>query len=371
MIVAGIMTGTSLDAIDVALCEIQPKGDRQTVTLRSFSSAPYPPELAYLIRRALDGAASMEDLSDLPFLLARAYAEAWRAVDPNGTAEAISVHGQTLWHHPPESTWQAVSGPALAALTERTVIHDFRSADVALGGQGAPLVPLFDHAMLGSATEDCVAVNIGGMANVTLLPAGGSIDLLQAFDTGPGNVLINAICERTFGKRFDAKGALARAGNVIPQALEELQTHPFFAQEPPKSTGREVFNEVLVDHLYRRYAHPSIPSEDLVSTLTELTAWSIADHIHRYQPSTSGVFVGGGGVHNHFLMERLAHYLPDAVVRSCADVGIDPDAKEAMCFAWLGWRTQQGLVGNVPSVTGARSAVVLGSVCRTAGTDGG
>lgn len=365
MIIAGIMTGTSLDAIDVAICDIQPEGDRQAVTLVAFTSAPYPPDVRILVQRALNGNASMEELSDLPFALAHAYAEALAEADPQRTAETVSVHGQTLWHHPPVSTWQAASGPALAALIERPVVHDLRSADVALGGQGAPLVPLFDHAFLSDAVTDRVAVNIGGMANVTLLPAGGSVESLQAFDTGPGNVLINAICEKTFGKRYDQDGTIAAAGDLLDTAFAELRSHPFFADEPPKSTGREVFNEALVEHLYRKWAHPSTPSEDLVTTLTELTAWSIADHIKRYQASTSEVIVSGGGVHNAYLMDRLRAYLPSARVIASSELGIDPDAKEAVCFAWLGWRTLNGMPGNAPSVTGARRSAILGSVARS------
>ena len=226
MIVAGIMTGTSLDAIDVAICDITPEGDRQAVTLVAFQSAPYPPDVHYLVQKALDGTATMEELSDTPFRLAQAFRDILMDVDADGAAEAVCVHGQTLWHHPPISTWQAISGPALAALINKPVIHDLRSADVALGGQGAPLVPLFDHMVLSSASTDRVAVNIGGMANITLLPAGGSSESLRAFDTGPGNVLINAICEKTFGKRFDEHGAIARAGEPDRGSSERTENSP-------------------------------------------------------------------------------------------------------------------------------------------------
>ena len=171
MIIAGIMTGTSLDGIDVAICNVKDEGGRQTVTLLSFYEAPYPADIRYLVQRAIDGKASMEDLSDIPFLLARAFSEVFEAAkdeigDPG--VVAIAVHGQTLWHHPPYSTWQTVSGPALATLSDTPVIHDFRAADIAVGGQGAPLVPIYDHIAIRDKEIDRIALNIGGMANLSI-----------------------------------------------------------------------------------------------------------------------------------------------------------------------------------------------------------
>jgi anhydro-N-acetylmuramic acid kinase len=371
MIVAGIMTGTSLDAIDVAICDISIEGDRESVTLVSFASTPYPDDVADLVSAAIAGTATMEQLSDLPFELSRAYAAALSPFRPFAI-DLIGVHGQTLWHHPPVSTWQGASGPALSALIGLPVVHDFRAADVALGGQGAPLVPIFDQMMLRHATQDRIALNIGGMANITLLPNSRIAEQpnnrieeersVRAFDTGPGNVLINAICRRTYGARYDDGGRFARAGVINQRALDELKAHPYFAMEPPKSTGREVFSDDMAEMLYRKFAHPSVPSEDLIATLTELTAWSITDHILRYQPSTTEVIVSGGGVHNTYLMERMRTLAPGMVFTSSADHGVDPDAKEAMCFAYLAARTYHGLPGNIPSVTGASRAVVLGSV---------
>lgn len=372
MIVAGIMTGTSLDAIDVAICDISLEGDRHAVTLLSFASTPYPDDVADLVHAALNGTATMEQLSDLPFLLSRAYASALSTLpsplNPQPSPlNLIGIHGQTLWHHPPISTWQGASGPALSALLDLPVVHDFRSADVALGGQGAPLVPIFDRAVFSSETEDRVALNIGGMANITLLPN----NRIRAFDTGPGNVLIDAICKRTFGTKYDPDGKFGRAGMINQRALEAMMAHPYFAMEPPKSTGREVFNDAMADELYRKYAHPSVPSEDLIATVTELTAWSICDHIRRYQPTTSEVIVSGGGVHNSFLMDRLRTHLPKMRFTSSADHGVDPDAKEAMCFAYLAALTWHGLPGNLPSVTGASRAVVLGSIADVRTSDVG
>ena len=230
-----------------------------------------------------------------------------------------------------------------------------------MGGQGAPLVPIFDHAFL-KGSVDRIALNIGGMANITLLPTDGSIDSLRAFDTGPGNILIDAACRFTFGKRFDEGGMFARAGKVIDELFDAMKTHPFFADEPPKSTGREQFNDTLVETLHNRYVQQALPAEDFIATMTEVTAWSIADHVQRYQPSTRELIVSGGGVHNSFLLERLRSHLPDVSIRSSSEVGIDPDAKEAMCFAYLAWLTLMRRLGNVPSVTGARASAILGSI---------
>ncbi len=365
MLIAGLMTGTSLDGIDVAVCDVDDDG----VRLRSFATSPYSEATFNLVTLALNGEASTLELCDLPFALATDYATAITAIldtelanDTRTKLDAVGIHGQTIWHNPPRSTWQAGSGSALAALIGVPVVHDFRAADVAVGGQGAPLVPIFDWLSLRSDTKDRVALNIGGMANITLLPHDGQLESLRAFDTGPGNILIDSAAMQTFGKRYDDGGSIAAAGRIIPSLLEHVKTLPFFALDPPKSTGRELFNDAFVSELHRRFQHPSAPSEDFVTTLTEVVAWSIADHITRLQPSTQELVCSGGGVHNTFLMQRLAHYLPNVRIMNTDEFAIPADAKEAMCFAYLAWLTLHGLPGNVPSVTGASRRVVLGSI---------
>ncbi len=363
MLIAGIMTGTSLDAIDVAVCDIQHKGDRHAISLVAFSTYPYADDTIAKIRAAVSEQASMQDLCDIPFALAHDYASAIRDLLLTHAIEAVAIHGQTLWHHPPVSTWQAASGSALSALLSLPVVSSFRDADVALGGQGAPLVPVFDAATLAS-DHDVVALNIGGMANITILPAGADSTAIRAFDTGPGNVWIDAAARITFGMSYDANGATARAGVVIRSFFDELQRLPYFAAVPPKSTGREVFSEAEARRLITRYAHPSAPLEDVLSTMTELTAWSIADHVSRYAPSTTTIIASGGGVKNSFLMERLQAHCAERGLSAVVQIHPHADAKEAMAFAYLGWCTLQGLPGNIPSVTGARAAVVLGTVAR-------
>ena len=365
MVVAGIMTGTSVDAIDVAVCLITHEGDRHSVSLISFESSPFSEASRDAIVQALAGNASMELLSDLPFHLAHDYAAAIRSVQREHSIELVAIHGQTLWHHPPISTWQATSGSALSALISLPVVHDFRSADVALGGQGAPLVPIYDHATLVSDAIDSVALNIGGMANITILRCGASLQDVRAFDTGPGNVWIDTSIRTTFGKRFDTDGHVGRAGRIIEPMLAECMSMPYFNADPPKSTGRELFSEKEARRLITKYSHPSGPLEDVITTMTELTAWSISDHVARYAPQTRRVVVSGGGSQNSFLLERLQHHLHSIGVSTDVHVHQHWNSKEAMAFAYLGWLTIRGLAGNVPQVTGASRAVVLGSVSRT------
>ncbi|MBM4179164.1 MAG: anhydro-N-acetylmuramic acid kinase [Ignavibacteria bacterium] len=364
MRIAGVMTGTSFDAIDVAICDIQPEGDRDAVSLFAFKSFPFQERTQELLRHVVHADMSLEQLSDLAFVLAREYAEAIRDIERehSTSVEAVAIHGQTIWHHPPYSTWQIGSGPALSALLARTVVSDFRSADVALGGQGAPLVPIFDHATLCKPSTCRVALNIGGMANLTLLPPACSIETLQAFDTGPGNVWIDAGTRLTFGKHYDKDGAIARAGRIIAPMLAEMQSMPYFSVQPPKSTGRELFTLQEAQRLITKYSQPSSPLEDVVSTMTELTAWSIADHIHRYAPVTKEIIISGGGSQNSFLLERLEAQLIENQMPTKLVVHEHWQEKEAMAFAYLGFLTLSGRPGNVPSVTGATKMAVLGSV---------
>lgn len=309
---------------------------------------------------------TLEELSDLAFVLAREYAQAIASVEATcgGLAEAVAIHGQTIWHHPPHSTWQLGSGAALSALLGKTVVSDFRSADVALGGQGAPLVPIFDHATLRDEHLHRVALNIGGMANITVLDASATLDNLVAFDTGPGNVWIDAGARLTFGKRYDHNGSIAQAGRIIAPMLAEMKTLDYFTAEPPKSTGRELFTLQEAQRLITKYSHPSSPLEDVVTTMTELAAWSIADHVRRYAPTTQQIIVSGGGSQNSFLLERLMSNLAENQLPAQVVVHRHWQEKEAMAFAYLGFLTLNGRAGNVPSVTGASRSAILGSVSR-------
>lgn len=359
--VVGIMTGTSLDGIDIASCVIE-DGSPERIVLDAFSTLPYPDDLLELIRTVLNEPCTAAQVMQLDMQLARTYAEGVRYVTGSTVIDAVGMHGQTIWHQPPVGTWQAGNATALAALLSVPVVADMRTTDVMLGGQGAPLVPLFDHTVFAHNVDHVAALNIGGMANVTSLPPSDSHVPVTAFDTGPGNVLIDAATRMLFGKQRDDNGAIAAAGRVIPRLLDELMQHPYVQQIPPKSTGRETFTDATITDLIRRYGHGSIPSEDVVTTVTEFTARSIADQIQRFLPNAVRVIVSGGGVHNAWLLSRLTELLQPRTMVTSDSVGIPSDAKEAMCWAYLAWRTLAQRHGNVPTVTGASRSAVLGTI---------
>ncbi|NQW29106.1 MAG: anhydro-N-acetylmuramic acid kinase [Ignavibacteria bacterium] len=361
----GVMTGTSVDAIDVALCAISNLEQNPTIELERFVSVDYSEQTLYLIHRAISNQALVSELSDLQFELSndyyRAIIETINGIDHKSIL-CIGAHGQTIWHNPPHSTFQILNGSALAQQTNIPVVHDFRSADIALGGQGAPLVPLFDFTFFAHPTINRAVLNIGGMSNLTILPANSTEDQILAFDCGPGNVLIDIASKATFGKKFDDEGKIARAGQSIQPLLERLQSLEYFSKPPPKSTGRELFNEEFAKKCIDKFAHPSAPSEDVVATFTELTAWCIADHVTRFGSMCTELICSGGGTKNTYLMERIAHYLPEIKVLHSDSIGFPSQAKEAMCFAFLAARTMFKLHGNMPSVTGASRKAVLGTV---------
>lgn len=337
MRVAGVMSGTSLDGIDVAIVEI--RGKRiETIT---FRSTPYPKA----IRNALLNISSVGEVSWLNFRLGELYAKA--ILEMKQRVELIGLHGQTIYHQGGRHTLQIGEAAVVAERTGVDVISHFREADMAAGGQGAPLVPFVDMLLFGNGAKSRAALNVGGIANVTLLPEG------IAFDTGPGNMVIDALVSRiTGGKhRFDGDGKIARAGAVNEKLLGRLLKNPYFRREAPKSCGREQFGREYT----RMLIDTGLPMEDLVTTATELTARTIAGAIGKGRE----VIASGGGVHNAFLMERLGALLGTRV-RSSAEFGIDPDAKEAIAFAVLAYQTARRRPGNLPSATGARHPAVLG-----------
>lgn len=377
--VCGLMSGTSLDGIDAAIVRFAPHITAPpTCTLMSFCTVPLPPELLAMLVECVDNKATTATLS-----LANAAFAAFAAVAVRQACEeadiaveqldAIGSHGQTVWHQPTStevdgkaiaSTLQIGSHSALAQHTGIPVVGDFRSADVALGGQGAPLVPLFDYHFLAQPQRDTIALNIGGIANITLLPAGVTSNAIRAFDTGPGNVLIDLATRKFFGKQYDTNGSIAREGIVLPRLLETLKQEPFIRQAPPKSTGRELFTPSYLEQALLYNYMDTQPAEDPVRTVTEFTAWSIAENIRLFGNPSSCIVASGGGIHNTTLMEILQRELPHADILTSAHYGIPSDAKEAMCFAYLAYRTLGGLPSNVPSVTGAMREAVLGTIAR-------
>lgn len=285
---------------------------------------------------------------------------------------AIGCHGQTLRHRPRAQrpfTLQIGDPNIVAAGTGLTTVADFRRRDVALGGEGAPLAPAFHQWFLSDREEPRVVLNIGGISNITVLPAGNGI--VRGFDTGPGNTLLDSWIKHCKGQAFDSSGDWGRSGEVSTELLEVFLRDEYFDLQPPKSTGFEHFNLDWVRNAVARLgASGPIRDEDIQATLTVLSARSIADAVRHHAPETARVFVCGGGVHNRFLMQCLGEHLPSVELQSTAGYGIDPQWVEAATFAWLAQRCLDGEPGNLTEVTGASAATVLGAVYFQTGTSG-
>ena len=381
----GLMSGTSLDGVDAALVRLAGPAEQPRVRLRAFVTLPYPPEVKqWVMRVALGDQSTAGEVSQLNFLLGELFAKAalrvcrLAHVSPQRVS-VIGSHGQTIYHQGrPElvpghreavgpNTLQ-ISEPAVIA--ERTgvpVVADFRTADMAAGGQGAPLVPMVDYLLLRDGQKGTVTLNLGGIANVTVIPAdAGPLDIV-GFDTGPGNMVTDALVWHFTREReyYDAGGRVAALGKVNEPLLADALCHPFFLRPPPKSAGREQFGHAFVAHYFlsrrrRRF-------EDLLRTAVELTARTIAGALARFVfpgEKIDRLIVSGGGAHNRLLVKRLVELLPHLTVELSDRYGLPVDAKEAIAFAILADRTLHGLPGNLPSVTGARRAVVLGKIVQ-------
>jgi anhydro-N-acetylmuramic acid kinase len=357
----GLISGTSVDGIDAVLARFEPS--LEVVAARTF---PLPDTLAADVLRVSqsDAQLSLDELGRLDTRLGETFAAAANAlIDASGVDRAriaaIGSHGQTLRHAPAGPapfTLQVGDAHVIAERTGLTTVADFRRRDVAAGGQGAPLVPAFHAAMLASDGESRAVLNLGGIANLTLLPVGGPV---RGFDTGPANGLMDAWCLRERGERFDRNGEFARTGRVQPALLARLLGEPWLALPPPKSTGRDQFH---LDWLQQHLAGTAFAPADVQATLCEFTAATVAQALRREQPDATALLACGGGVHNAFLLERLRAHLPSVRVDSTAAHGLDPDFVEAAAFAWLAAQTLAGRPGNLPAVTGARGLRVLGSV---------
>jgi len=378
----GLMSGTSMDGIDAALVELRGPAQQPCLRLLACVSNPYPQAVRERLLHVATGEPTTAGaISQLNFLLGELFAEAAlracrRAGISPGRLAVIGSHGQTIYHQGARtleagrrisSTLQIAEPAVIAERTGVPVVADFRTADMAAGGQGAPLVPMVDYLLLRDDREGRVALNIGGIANITVIPADARPEEVFGFDTGPGNMVIDALVRHfTRGKKaYDAGGGLAARGRVIEPLLATLLRLPFFRQRPPKSAGREQFGgEHVRRHFLRRRG---APPQDLLRTATELTARTIADALERFvfpRVKVHRLIVSGGGAHNRLLIARLRKLLPSLSVELSDNYGLPVDAKEAIAFAVLADRTLNGLPGNLPSVTGARRAVVLGKLVR-------
>jgi len=367
-VVIGLLSGTSADGTDAALCDIAGSGENTGLVARAFVTTPFPRPLRERIYRLAQADAS--ELTDLDVMLGEAFADAALAVAAAGgisisEVDLIGSHGQTAVHHPRSSgrlgaTLQIGEAAVIAERTGCPVISDFRVRDVAAGGEGAPLVPLVDHLLFRKPGRCRALQNIGGIANVTLVSE--RLDDLVAFDNGPGNMPLDTVARSASAGReaFDRDGVRAARGAIDAGLLTELHRHPYLSQPAPKSTGREVFGKDFVYPLLARFEGRL---DDLLATLTRFTAETIARSYRELLPSMPDeVFVSGGGALNPTLMRHLAELMAPVPVASSAALGVDPEAKEAIAFAVLANQTLFGEPGNVPAVTGARGPRVLGKI---------
>jgi len=356
MRVAGIMSGTSLDGIDVAIVEIQ---GRRIGTI-GFQTTPYSRQLRDRLLACTENGGARA-LSRLNFELGELYAKAvLRAVAQYGAVELIGCHGQTVYHEGGRNTLQLGEAAVIAERTGVPVISNFRTRDIAAGGQGAPLVPYVDYLLFRHATRTRIALNIGGIANITVIPPGASPEQVMAYDTGPGNMVIDALTlEFSKGKsRYDRGGKIAASGTPNVALLNEHLRDAYYRRKPPKSAGREQYGVKFV----RRMKQSKLPLPDLIATATALTARTIALAVREHQTNATDLIAAGGGVRNPQIMGHIAAYLPGVRISTSTEHGVNADAKEAIAFAILAHATWKRRASNVPSATGARRAAILGNI---------
>jgi len=389
MRVLGMMSGTSADGIDVALVDIKGAVPNLVTRLEGHYQVPFPDYLRRRILRLANGSeTSAAEISELNFLVGEAFAQAairackhWRVA--LGTISVVGSHGQTVFHLGSSARFQGkVRAPStlqigetslIAERTGITTIGDFRTADMAAGGQGAPLIPFVDYLLYRDRLRGRVALNIGGIANVTVIPPGSRPGDLFAFDTGPGNMIVDALMERiTRGKAsYDRDARFALSGRTIPELLVRMMREPYLRKKPPKSTGRELFGAPYAQMLLAWGHHHHAGNADVVRTATVFTPLSVADAFRRFiipRAQIHELIVAGGGARNPLIMAQLAASLPDIEVVPASRFGVPVEAKEAFGFALLAYETYHGRASNVPSATGARHAAVLGKIvqgCRS------
>jgi anhydro-N-acetylmuramic acid kinase len=362
------MSGTSLDGISAAVVRFEQQPAFHA-NLLAFITRPYTPERRDRLHRALSGGTAQE-YCRLAFDLGSWLADAAIAVlaeagIPRKDVRAIGSHGQTIWHEAPHSTWQLGEAAVIAERLAIDVVSDFRTRDVAAGGQGAPLVPIAD-ALLFSGDDWRALQNIGGIGNVTIVPPHGVIDGVRAFDTGPGVAVLDAVTRTLIPElSYDRDGLVAARGTAVDEVVDGLLAHPYFATEPPKSTGRELFDRAYVDRLIARCreVRPSCTTEDIVATATSLTARSIADAYRRFMPEpVTEVLLSGGGAKNPTLVRMIERALAPLAIHNFADRFFDGEAKEAVAFALLAHLHLERRAGNVTRATGALGPRVLGKL---------
>jgi anhydro-N-acetylmuramic acid kinase len=386
--VIGLMSGTSADGVDAALVDVSAEGNRPLLRLVAWDTLAYPPGLRERILAVATGG-STEEVCQLDAYLGELFAEAAERVAKQAGTELSDVdligsHGQTIHHlpvprqegkHAVRSSLQIGEPAVIAERTGVTTIADFRPRDLAAGGEGAPLTPIVHHALFAHPVRGRVLLNLGGIANVTILPPGAPAAAVTGFDTGPGNVLLDEFVRMTglSDRRYDEEGRLAAKGRVQPDLLRDLLQHPFVRRRPPKSTGREAFGPAFVKQFRGRLHAARVGDLDGLATLAAFTVDAVVQNLRDFifpQTAVHEVVVTGGGARNAFLMRRLAEMLPECTVASSDDLGFPGRALEAVAFAWLAYLTATGRAGNLPAVTGARGPRLLGCIVPGRGFQG-
>lgn len=368
MLAIGIMSGTSLDGVDACLVDIK-KSKKNKFSISHFTYVPYDKELkTKLLNISSNKPINIQLICSVNVELGKAYVKAVKKLLKDAKVNAkdiefIAMHGQTVWHNPDmkdnyeSSTLQLGDPSVLAAIFGCKVISNFRTMDIACGGSGAPLVPFANYVLYSSKKENIALQNIGGISNVTYLKKNGTLKDIVAFDTGPGNMLIDAAMRRLFRKDYDDCGKIAKRGRVVEEVLQELLNDPYLYQLPPKSTGREKYNDALLSEIILKVRGLGGSDTDVITTLAAYTADCIVLSYEKLLPQIDRVIISGGGVFNQFIMERLTNKLPCIVEKEK-----NYEALEAFSFAILGYYTLQGVATNVPSVTGAAKPCVLGNI---------
>ena len=378
MIVAGVMSGTSADGVDVAICRVSPADAGPRVKVLGHYAMRYPTKLRNAVLAAMDAKnTSTAELARLNWRLGEIYADAVEGAvrEMKVKPQLIACHGQTIYHQGDAAaflgrklavTWQIGEGAVIAARLELPVVSDFRPADMAAGGKGAPLVPFLDFLLYRDDCAGRIVQNIGGIANLTAIPAGASSKKVTAFDTGPGNMLIDAVTERLFGTPYDRDGRIAGSGAILDRVISDVLRGAFFRRKPPKTAGREEFGREFTREFIRRCGR--VDKRDIVATATALTAKSIMDALRRFVLRGTHTYrdfvVSGGGASNPTLMAMLANELLPLglTIRSSDEFGLPSEAKEAAAFALLAFQTWNRRPSNVPSATGAKGPAILGKI---------
>ncbi len=378
--ILGLMSGTSCDGLDMALVKVCGSALQTTFKIEATKSDPYPPQLkSQLLDFISKKTHTLKEISQFNFYMAKNWAGQIKQfikeneLDDNAI-ELIASHGQTIWHQPEaenffgdsvSSTLQLGDPSVLATLLNIPVVGDFRLADMALGGQGAPLIPYFDWVFFSQFKKNILALNIGGISNISFIPENGDFNDVIAFDCGPGNMLIDSVTQKLYNKPFDTDGKIAASGKNSESLFSYVKKLDTFSETaPPKSTGRELYNDDFVKSIMHFGKQKNISAQDIIHTLAKYTAYSIFTGSRKFiKNKISEIAIAGGGAKNNFILKSLEEYFENIEVKATSHYGLNEDFKEAAGFAILGNETIRGNISNVPSATGAKRPTVLGKIC--------